>query len=127
MAKTHLVLALAVSIALASPAMAADIIAPAPGTPADFGGTIASGGMAQTALPANNGRKQAWIQNPCNATENLAVSSTGNASTTPGAGNDADLPPCGLWSTGFGPTVITGQITVNAATTAHAYIAKEVR
>lgn len=101
--------------------------APTVVTPTDDGGTIASGGTAQNAMAANTSRKGGWVQNPCNATEDLYVSTTAAAVVTAGAPDDADLAPCGSFSLNQNGLVIQTAVSVNAATTAHAYIAKETQ
>ncbi|HEY5237416.1 MAG TPA: hypothetical protein VIJ62_03465 [Rhizomicrobium sp.] len=96
-------------------------------TPTDRGGTITAGGTAQTVMALNTSRAGCWIQNPANAQEDLYVSSTASASTTPGAPDDADLAPGAVWSCVQGSNVIQSAISVNAATTNHAFIAKETQ
>lgn len=89
------------------------------GTPTDRGGTITTGGTAQTAIAANPARKNAVCQNPVSATEDLFVSLTGSATTT-GSGDYADLAPGGS-ATILGVT----DVSVNAATTGHTYLCTE--
>jgi hypothetical protein len=98
--------------------------APLAVTPTDRGGTITTGGTSQTLAAANASRKVILIQNPCNATEDLYVSSTGAATTT-GANDDADLGPCGSTILSPSGTVIQTAITVIAVTTGHRFLAKE--
>lgn len=100
---------------------------PLPVTPTDRGGTIGTGGTSQVAIAANASRQGCLIQNPLNASEDLFVSSTASAVTTPGAPDDADLGPGMSWSCTQGGTVIQTDIRVNAATTSHAYMAKETQ
>jgi hypothetical protein len=96
-------------------------------TATDRGGSMTTGGTAQNAMSSNASRAGCWVQNPVNATEDLYVSSTTSATTTAGAGDDADLAPGGSWSCVQGSNVIQSAISVNAATSGHAYIAKETQ
>lgn len=96
-------------------------------TATDRGGTIATGGTVQTLAALNASRKMLWVQNPCNATEDLYVSTTGNAVTTAGAPDDADLAPCASWTASYNGLVIRSAVTVIAVTTGHAFIAKEAQ
>jgi hypothetical protein len=95
-------------------------------TPTDKGGTITTGGTAQNAMASNSSRKGGWIQNPCSATESLFVSTSTSATTT-GASDDAELPACASFSLVTSGGVIQSAVSVNAATTAHRFIAKEVQ
>lgn len=95
-------------------------------TPTDRGGTITLGGTAQNAAAANASRKSMVIQNPCSATEDLFVSVTGGA-TVSGAGNFADLGPCGSATIAWNGTVIQTAVSVNAATTNHRWSATETQ
>lgn len=101
--------------------------APVAVTPTDRGGTIATGGTAQNAMAANASRKGGWIQNPCNANEDLFVSTSTSAVTTPGAPDDADLAPCQSFSLNQAGLIVQSAVSVNAATTGHAYIGKETQ
>lgn len=101
-------------------------------TPTDRGGTITAGGTAQSLAALNASRKFLFVENPCTAAgeggiaaaEDLFISVTGNA-TVNGAGNYADLPPCGSASVAYNGTVFTAAVTVNAATTGHRWSATE--
>ncbi len=95
-------------------------------TPTDRGGTITSGGTSQTLAASNTSRKLLLVENPCNATEDLFIATAG-AATVNGAGNYADLGPCGSASLVVNGIVITGAVTVIAATTGHRFIATEAQ
>ncbi len=95
--------------------------------PTDRGGTITLGGTAQTLMAANTSRKGCWVQNPVSATETLHISSTGNAVIPGGPPDDASLAPGQSWACGSNGTVIQTAITINAATTGHTFIAKELQ
>jgi hypothetical protein len=85
------------------------------------GGTITAGGTAQTAIPANQGRKGALIQNPVAASETLFVAIYG-AAAVGGAGNLIELAAGQSIQI---PAPITGDISVNATTTGHTFLATE--
>jgi hypothetical protein len=92
-------------------------------------GTISVGGTSQQLMAANVGRKGFLIQNPCTATsqgigtaENLTINFSSGATTS--GGNSIELTPCGSYVE-YGP-VTTEAINVNAATSSHAYVAKEL-
>lgn len=101
-------------------------------TPTDKGGTITLGGTSQTLAVANASRKAIIIENPCTTTgqgsiaavEDLYISVVGNA-TVGGAGNYADLGPCGSTTITVSGQVFTGLVRVNAATTGHRWSATE--
>lgn len=100
-------------------------------TPTDRGGTLSTGGTAQTLAAVNGARVLLVIQNPCTAAgqniaaaEDLYISVTGSA-TVNGAGNFADLPPCGSVTLAVSGAVITTAVTVNAATSGHRWSAAE--
>jgi len=95
--------------------------------PTDRGGTITTGGTAQNAMASNASRKGGWVQNPCSATEDLYVSTSGTATTTAGSPDDADLGPCGTFSLNQNGLVNQNAVSVVAATTGHAFIAKETQ
>ncbi len=83
--------------------------------------TMTVGGTAQPEPPAGAvpSVKGIFIQNPSTASESLFVDSAGSAATT--AGVSPELPPGAYIA--FGPdTVPFGKVTVNAATTAHAFV-----
>ena len=97
-------------------------------TPTDRGGTIATGGTAQSIMALNTSRKGCWIQNPVNATEDLYGSTTSvSPTTTAGTPDDFDLGPGMSWSCAQNGQVIQAAVYVIAATTGHAIIAKEVQ
>jgi hypothetical protein len=100
-------------------------------TSTDRGGTLTAGGTAQNAAAANSSRKLFVIQNPCTAAgqniataEDLFVAVTG-AATVNGAGNFADLPPCGSATLTVNGTAITAAVSVNATTISHRWSATE--
>lgn len=97
--------------------------APAPnqGTWTDRSGTVTAGGVSQTLAAANSARKRLLIENPPSATENLTFNFT---ATAVGAAALV-LVPGGAYDSEGGP-VSTELVTVSAATTAHAFIAKEM-
>lgn len=97
-----------------------------PVTPTDKGGTITAGGMAQDVMAPNGSRRGGWVQNPCDAVENMYVSSTGDA-TLNGAGDDASLAPCMSWSANQNGLVIQSRISVITATTGHRFVSKETQ
>jgi len=84
--------------------------------------TIATGGTSQQALAANPGRKVFCVEDPSAATEDLFLDFGQPASTTSGV--SIDIPPGSLFCMGGG-AIYTGQITVNAVTTSHAFIVYE--
>lgn len=90
------------------------------------GGTVATGGTAVT-IAKNLGRKGGWIQNPCDASEDLFVSFTGTATTTSGTPNDADLEPCQSMTLGGAAGAFTGAVSINAATSGHKFQAMELQ
>ena len=94
---------------------------PATGTWTDRSGTIATGGTSQTILAANSARTAWEIQNPPTATENLCFNFTSAASLTSAS---ICLAPGAIYSEAHG-FVSTEAITAIAATTGHAFVAKE--
>jgi hypothetical protein len=93
------------------------------GTFTNRSGTVATGGTSQTLAASNASRKRLIIQNPCSATESLFINFTTAASTS--AGNSLELVPCGSYDTAGAPPT-TEQVNVTAATTSHAFVAKEM-
>lgn len=89
-------------------------------TPTDKGGTITSGGAAQTAISSNASRKIWCIQNDPAATEILSVRSNGTASATAGIILSAGAQACSP----SGQTD-TAAISVFAATTGHRWFGFE--
>lgn len=86
----------------------------------DKGGTIASGGTAQTAIASNVSRKAWCIQNDPAATENLNVRLNGSASATTGTILAAGHQACNQ------PGVLdTSAVSVFAATTSHRWFGFE--
>lgn len=81
--------------------------------------TITTGGTSQTVFAAGTLIRGGYITNPSTATENLYVDPTGAAATTTEAGSSFAL----LAGQTFllGPTA--NAVTVNAATTGHAFSA----
>lgn len=109
------------------------IVSPSAVTPTDRGGTLTTGGTAQTAAVLNASRKAMVIQNPCNSTvqgistaEDLFVSITGSA-TTSGAGDYAELTPCMSATVTYNSTAQTTLVSVIAATTGHRWLATEAQ
>lgn len=86
----------------------------------DRSGTITTGGTAQQAMAANTSRKYAYLLNPDTATEDLWFSFDATAAAA--APSLVLHPGDTMRTTGFVPT---GALSVIAATTAHAYTAKE--
>jgi hypothetical protein len=113
--------------ALGSPMQATGgTIAPLAVAPTDCGGTITTGGAAQTAAAADSSRKSLLIENPVAATEDLFGSVTGAATTT-GAGDYFDLAPGGSATLTLAGTVIQAAVSVNAATTGHRFLCTYTR
>lgn len=94
--------------------------APSPGTFTNRSGTITTGGTSQTLAAINTARKALLVQNPCAATENLYINFTSAAAV----GTSFELLPCGSY-TSSGNFISTELVTVLAATTGHAFVAKE--
>jgi hypothetical protein len=88
--------------------------------PADASGTIATGGSFQQVFAANSSRVGCWIQNPATATEVLKVYFQQGTATLAKA---TDLSPGAGFNCQFGGAVVTGAISVEAATTTHAFVA----
>lgn len=85
----------------------------------DHSGTITAGGTAQNAMAANSSRHYAYLKNPDAATEPLYYSWTGTASAS---SPDVLYPGDVEESNGF---VSNQALSVYAATTGHAWIARE--
>lgn len=92
----------------------------ASGALTDRSGTITTGGTAQNAMAANTSRKYASVTNPISATESLFVNDAGTATA---ASPSYELLPGESYETGA--FVPTNAISVLAATTGHAFIARE--
>lgn len=86
----------------------------------DASGTITTGGTAQVLLAANPARKYLFVQNPITATETLRVCPDATATTT----NSFELAAGGVLELSDEEFLSTGAISILAATTAHAFIAK---
>lgn len=83
--------------------------------------TITLGGTAQTLASANTTRCRLVIINPNDATESLWINFT---TTAAAASPSIELQPGGSW-TEMGPTCTGELISVYAASTGHAFTAKE--
>ena len=84
-------------------------------------GSIITGGTFQTLLAANAARKGCLIQNPTTATEPLYVS-VAVATASASIAKSYSLAPGASFSCASGLAVITDNIAVTAATTAHAFV-----
>lgn len=98
-------------------------VIPNQGTWTDRSGTVATGAASQTLAASNAARKRLLIENPPSATENLFFNFTSAASTT--AAGSFVLVPGGSYDSESGP-VSTELVAVTAATTGHAFVAKEM-
>jgi len=85
-----------------------------------WSGTIVTGGASQPGIPANVARKAWFIQNPPDAIEVLFVEFGDPASVT-----SLQLVPGEIYPPNGANVVFNGIINVMAATTGHAYIARE--
>lgn len=92
-------------------------------------GTIAVGGTSQQITPVNLNRKKIIIENPATAAgqgiaaaESLFINFTAAAGVN--NGTSIELLPGGSYDSGT--TITTEAINVNAATTGHVFIAKEM-
>jgi hypothetical protein len=88
-------------------------------TTTDKGGTLTTGGTAQTAIASNASRKIWCIQNDPNANEMLFVRVNGTASLTTGVGLPAGQEACST------TIVDTSAVSVIAATTGHRWFGFE--
>lgn len=88
----------------------------------DASSTITTGGTFQALFAANTARKGCFIQNPVAATETLYIGWP--ASPTPTTANAASLGAGASFNCIVGGVVIDDAISVEAATTAHAFVAK---
>lgn len=95
-------------------------IAPSTVVPTDKGGTITTGGTAQTAIAANASRKGWCIQNPSDAGEVMYVRVGATATTTSGMQLAAGQQACNPAS-----IVDQGLVSVIAATTSHRWYGTE--
>ncbi len=82
--------------------------------------TVTTGGTFQSALASNASRKGCLIQNPIAATETLFVffGPNGSAATNASIG----LAPGASISCNAGPNVLTDNVSVEGATTGHAFV-----
>jgi hypothetical protein len=93
--------------------------------------TITVGGTSQQLAPINANRKRIYVENPATAAGQGGIAAAEslfiNFTTAAGVNNgtSVELLPGGIFDSGSGP-VTTEAITVNAATTGHAFIAKEM-
>lgn len=90
------------------------------GTWTDKAGTVATGGIAVTAIAANLARKGFYVTNPSSATESLWINFT--TAAVVGSTSSLEIPP---GATYYGNPVTTEAISANAATSAHPFGAKE--
>lgn len=96
----------------------------------DRSSTITAGGTSQTLMASNNNRRRFIIFNPASAAgqgitsvESLFFNFTSAAGVN--NGTSIELLPGQMYDSGIG-TVTPEGITVNAATTGHVYVAKEM-
>lgn len=104
---------------------------PAQGTFTDRSGNITVGGTSQILAAANAARKLIQIENPATALgQNIAAAESLFINFTAGAGvnngTSFELTPGGYWPPAGQNVITTEAITVNAATTGHRWIAKEM-
>lgn len=90
-------------------------------TATDYSGTIDAGGTSQTLMASNANRLGFTVQNPTSEIEPLYINFTGPA----GAGDSIELLPGQIFPPNGSPYVSSEEITINAATTGHVFIAKE--
>lgn len=95
---------------------------PSNGVLTDRSGTITTGGTAQNAMAANSSRKYLLIRNPTTATAPLWFNFTTAAVVTGSPSIRLDPGDSFIMESGF---VSTEAISVIAATTGHAFTAKE--
>jgi hypothetical protein len=82
--------------------------------------TIATGGTAQSLALGSGPLRGFFLQNPSTATESLFFDPSGAASTT--AGTSGELAAGAILSTGPGTIFFGNSISVNAVTSAHAFV-----
>lgn len=87
----------------------------------NFSGTIAAGGVSQVAIPANAARLGFTIQNASNGAEILLI----DFGTAAAPGSAIELLPGQIFPPNGSPYISRQSINVRAATTGHAFIAKE--
>lgn len=91
-----------------------------PFNPADASGTITTGGTFQQLFPASPGRVGCYLQNPSTASEVMLVHfQASTASTT----NSATLQAGQSFNCQWAGTIVSGPVYVEAATSAHAFVA----
>ncbi len=100
------------------------IAAPQAGVYVDRSGAVALGGTSQNLCAANGNRKRLFVQNPPSATESLFINFTAAASSAGGT-SSIELVAGASFDSGQGP-ISTELVTITAATTAHAFTAKEM-
>ena len=96
----------------------------------DRSSTITSGGSSQTLMSANNQRRRFIVMNPASAAgqnitnpESLFINFTSAAGVN--NGTSIEITPGGYYDSGIG--IVTPEaITINAATTGHVFVAKEM-
>lgn len=88
--------------------------------PPDASSTVTTGGSFQQVFAANSARINCFVQNPTSASEPLYVHWT---SATPTVANSASLGPGSSFTCAGPGTVVTGAVSVEAATTGHAFTA----
>jgi len=99
----------------------ATVVPIARGTYTDFSSTIAVGGTSQSAIPVNASRLALIIGNPSDEIESLWINFTDPAQL----GVDSiEVTPGQTWQTQL--AISTEEVTIWAATTGHAYTAKEL-
>lgn len=94
---------------------------PAPATSTPASGTVTTGATFQSIIAASGARLGCFVQNPISATETLYVFFGTNGSAT--TANSVQLAPGGSVSCNAGQIVLQDNVSVTAATTAHAFTA----
>lgn len=96
----------------------------------DRSGSVVTGGTSQQLMAANNNRRRFLIVNPASAggqaianPESLFVNFTSSAGVN--NGTSLEITPGGWYDSGIG-IVTPEQINITAATTGHAFVAKEM-
>jgi hypothetical protein len=96
----------------------------------DRSGTISSGGTSQQLMAINNNRRRFIVMNPTSPTgQGISISESLYINFTSAAGVDngtsIEITPGGWYDSGIG-IVTPEKITINAATTGHVFVAKEM-
>ena len=96
----------------------------------DRSSTMAVGGTSQQLAVANNSRRRLIVMNPSDAAGQgigVAESVYINFGAAAGINNGTsiEINPGGWWDSGIGPAP-ADQVNINASTTGHRYIAKEM-